>query len=557
LNKKLVVGREREAILIYTNTPKTMDEPIVNYSDAEEEEDVPTEASVNPEKENSLRARSFDPECKGAETKDPRGEGNRITKKARKMGTARNTESFDPQSTLVRPDFRVQFGSNKKEVFDKKLKHDDVIMVPEFFCAEDDWGLYYKLVEEIGEVQKNEKKAEWISWHEGAHLISKAPEGSSTFDSIVKKMLKYYNIDEKKPYGTRFNWYVDSSDWKPFHHDSAAFNPQRARSQDITIGASFGATRELAFIHATPQINNNKVRVYFPNTNGMMISFGRDANINWKHGINALSKKEKEESGNKGRISIILWGKAKDAIDENGSPPLLGSDGQGPHSRDRGRGGGDRRRDERRRDDRRRDDRRPDDRRPDDRRRDDRRRDDRNFDPDRDRHHWRDDRMRDDRMRDSRRDDRYPGSNRLSDYEFDRMNDRIGDDRRGEWRDERFGGGGGERRDDRPDSHRDERRRDDRREPKPDNRQGQKEGGRKRKRPRQEGPKKCFNCGSTEHIKAKCPQNAAAKSEGGKTDSAGDDSTNNNGGGNNKSENGDKKANQNTIANTTNTGDSA
>jgi len=165
--------------------------------------------------------------------------------------------------------------------------------------------------------------------------------------------------------------------------------------------------------------------------------------------------------------------------------------------------------------------------------------------------------MRDDRMRDSRRDDRYPGSNRLSDYEFDRMNDRIGDDRRGEWRDERFGGGGGERRDDRPDSHRDERRRDDRREPKPDNRQGQKEGGRKRKRPRQEGPKKCFNCGSTEHIKAKCPQNAAAKSEGGKTDSAGDDSTNNNGGGNNKSENGDKKANQNTIANTTNTGDSA
>ena len=257
----MVVGREREAILIYTNTPKTMDEPIVNYSDAEEEEDVPTEASVNPEKENSLRARSFDPECKGAETKDPRGEGNRITKKARKMGTARNTESFDPQSTLVRPDFRVQFGSNKKEVFDKKLKHDDVIMVPEFFCAEDDWGLYYKLVEEIGEVQKNEKKAEWISWHEGAHLISKAPEGSSTFDSIVKKMLKYYNIDEKKPYGTRFNWYVDSSDWKPFHHDSAAFNPQRARSQDITIGASFGATRELAFIHATPQINNNKVRV--------------------------------------------------------------------------------------------------------------------------------------------------------------------------------------------------------------------------------------------------------------------------------------------------------
>ena len=33
------------------------------------------------------------------------------------------------------------------------------------------------------------------------------------------------------PAATRFNWYRDSSDWKPFHHDSAAFNAQRAKSQ--------------------------------------------------------------------------------------------------------------------------------------------------------------------------------------------------------------------------------------------------------------------------------------------------------------------------------------
>ncbi len=34
----------------------------------------------------------------------------------------------------------------------------------------------------------------------------------------------------------RFNWYRDGSDWKPFHHDSAAFNPRRAASQNITVG---------------------------------------------------------------------------------------------------------------------------------------------------------------------------------------------------------------------------------------------------------------------------------------------------------------------------------
>ena len=52
------------------------------------------------------------------------------------------------------------------------------------------------------------------------------------------------------------------------------------------IVVSFGATRELAFLHA-----NNKCKAYFPQTNGMLFSFGRDVNIRWKHGINALHEK--------------------------------------------------------------------------------------------------------------------------------------------------------------------------------------------------------------------------------------------------------------------------
>ena len=43
--------------------------------------------------------------------------------------------------------------------------------------------------------------------------------------------------------GTRFNWYNNPSDWKPFHHDSAAFNAQRARNQNCTVGVSFGDAR--------------------------------------------------------------------------------------------------------------------------------------------------------------------------------------------------------------------------------------------------------------------------------------------------------------------------
>jgi len=97
-------------------------------------------------------------------------------------GAGRNTESFDPKSTLVRPSMRILVGPNKPR-YDRPLKNDDVIIVPEFFCKEDDWDLYYKLIEEMRGIQqtKEGRKAEWISWHEGAHLISKDPSASPTF----------------------------------------------------------------------------------------------------------------------------------------------------------------------------------------------------------------------------------------------------------------------------------------------------------------------------------------------------------------------------------------
>ena len=60
--------------------------------------------------------------------------------------------------------------------------------------------------------------------------------------------------------------------------------------------------------------------------------------IQSQHGVNALAPNEQD---GKGRISIILWGLAQDVIEEDGSPPLLGSDGKGPHAGGSGgRGGG-------------------------------------------------------------------------------------------------------------------------------------------------------------------------------------------------------------------------
>ena len=137
---------------------------------------------------------------------------------------------------------------------------------------------------------------------------------------IQNKIAAYFDI-AMKSVGTRFNWYTNSSDWKPFHHDSAAFNPERAKNQNITVGVSFGRTRELAFLNA-----KTGERIYFPQTNGMLFSFGRDVNINWKHGVNALPD---DEQDGKGRISIILWGLAPNVIEEDNSPDMLNDNTRG------------------------------------------------------------------------------------------------------------------------------------------------------------------------------------------------------------------------------------
>jgi len=88
---------------------------------------------------------------------------------------------------------------------------------------------------------------------------------------------------------------------------------------------------KLAFLNA-----KTGERIYFPQKNGMVFSFGRDVNINWKHGVNALP--EEEQTG-KGRISIVVWGLAQDVKEEDGSPPMVVNRFPG-RGRGRGRGGG-------------------------------------------------------------------------------------------------------------------------------------------------------------------------------------------------------------------------
>ena len=66
-------------------------------------------------------------------------------------------------------------------------------------------------------------------------------------------MAAYFDMDVK---ATRLNWYRDSSEWKPFHHDAAAMKEKFARTQNFTLGVSFGAERDAAFEHAQVRFLN-------------------------------------------------------------------------------------------------------------------------------------------------------------------------------------------------------------------------------------------------------------------------------------------------------------
>lgn len=238
------------------------------------------------------------------------------------MAAARLSGQSVP-SGVCRPTMRLIVARPSMR-YEKAISHDDVVIIPDFFCAGEDLDVYYQLLKEMRETQaEGGARADWVSWHGGAHLLTKAPEGSLTYNNALDRVRECFAVENNNEQGMRFNWYRDGSDWKPFHHDSAAFNPQRAAQQNCSIGMSFGSTRELAFRHA-----KTKELIYIPMTNGMLFYFGRDVNIRWQHAINALPS---EDQDGKGRISVVLWGLCTKTFEEEGSPAMLPQD-RGPAS---------------------------------------------------------------------------------------------------------------------------------------------------------------------------------------------------------------------------------
>ena len=142
--------------------------------------------------------------------------GNENKKRHRRP---KNTETFEPSHKP--PDMRV-IVENGGEKYPREHRSNDIIVVNNLFCKQDDMTIYEKLLGEIKDTKIDEHTL-WKLWHGDTHLIADDKLGwkgsCPTFKMVIDKVKDYFGVDVK---ATRFNLYEDSSQWKPFHHDAAA-----------------------------------------------------------------------------------------------------------------------------------------------------------------------------------------------------------------------------------------------------------------------------------------------------------------------------------------------
>ena len=218
----------------------------------------------------------------------------------KQINKKRNTLTFKPiKKDDV--DMRIVFHDVYKEnnTFDKELKPKDVVLVSNLFNDFKTNEIYNMLVDEINSCGIHPDKL-LKSWHGDSHLIADDKlhwkNNCPTFNMVIERIKEYFNMDIQ---ATRFNWYKDTSQWKPYHFDASAIDPEKAKIQNFTLAVSFGATRETSFERDT----RDKTKISIPISDGDIYAFCKDTNILWRHGI-----LKEDEIKDDGRISIIAWG---------------------------------------------------------------------------------------------------------------------------------------------------------------------------------------------------------------------------------------------------------
>jgi hypothetical protein len=211
----------------------------------------------------------------------------------------KNTETFKPMNKND-VDMRILINdASQTEYFNETLTSKDVIIINNLFNDHTQNTIYEQLVNEMENCGIPQDEL-FKLWHGDSHLIADDKLdwklNCPTFNMVIDRLQNYFNMDVQT---TRFNWYRNSEQFKPFHFDSSSINKDKAAVQNFTLAVSFGTTREIAFERDT----RDKIKISIPQKDGQCYAFNTDTNILWRHGI-----LQENEIKDEGRISIILWG---------------------------------------------------------------------------------------------------------------------------------------------------------------------------------------------------------------------------------------------------------
>lgn len=192
---------------------------------------------------------------------------------------------------ILRSHAALMSGTLKRDY--EVLTQGRAIYLRSMMCAAEDFRILQGLTSDL-----NKHGGGMIEWSK--HHKFEDPDMSPVFNSVVARLARYFSMEV---YATRLNFYSDGSSWKPFHHDSHAGRAffqcgGIGPAEDFTIGASFGSTRELAFLHVDSQ-----AQFSFPQANGDVFAFDGVVNQTFQHGV-------PRATGSCGpRFSIIAWGR--------------------------------------------------------------------------------------------------------------------------------------------------------------------------------------------------------------------------------------------------------
>ena len=226
--------------------------------------------------------------------------GQKFTHASNVRKGKRNTESFTPMDRPVDMRLLTELGSKRMGM---AMSARDVVLAPNIFADFKPLEIYKKLNMEI---QASGVDDLMQLWHGDSHYIAndrtRWKRHCPTFSMVIDRLADFFDMRVE---ATRLNWYKDTAQWKPFHHDAAALKEEKAQVQNLTVAVSFRATRDAAFEEV-----KSKTVLSMPLPDGWTYCFARDVNILWKHGI--LQEKTIKQEG---RISVIAWGYVSDLSD--------------------------------------------------------------------------------------------------------------------------------------------------------------------------------------------------------------------------------------------------